>query len=87
MVPLPPVMLNKVIYFPQAGSTEVACQLFHVDPGFLSGNLHRDGGVVFYLMALIILGAVLQVLRSAEKRRPPTNSGRVLAPVAVMLAH
>lgn len=39
----------------------------HVNAGFLTGNLHRDGGVVFYAGALLILGALLQVLRSAEK--------------------
>lgn len=150
LIPLPPVMLNKVTYFLQAGSTRIAYQLFHllgvpvfqdhfslqlpeftirvakecssirsslalfltgllaarlylrkpwaravlvaitiplsvfknavrivtlsilairVDPGFLTGKLHRDGGIVFYVMALVLLGAVLQILRSTEKQR------------------
>jgi exosortase len=151
LVPLPPMMLNKVIYFLQAGSALIAYQLFHLfavpvfhdhftlqlpeftiqvakecssirsslalfitgllaahlylrkpwtrlvlvaltiplsvfknalrivtlsilairfDPGFLTGKLHRDGGIVFYLIALVIIGAVLQILRSTEKQRP-----------------
>ena len=59
------------------------CMLaIHVDPGFLTGRLHRDGGIVFYCFALIVLGAALSVLRSAEKPsstalhdlwRQPTN--------------
>lgn len=40
----------------------------HVDPRFLTGKLHRDGGILFYLIALVILCVVLQILRSAEKR-------------------
>jgi exosortase len=147
MVPLPPLILDKVIYCLQAGSTLVAYQLFQllgvpvfhdhftlqlpeftiqvakecssirsslalfitgllaarlclrkplprllvvaltiplsvvkngirivtlsilairVDPGFLTGKLHHEGGVVFYLIALIVLGAALQFLRFAE---------------------
>ena len=42
----------------------------HVNPSFLIGKLHRNGGVVFYAGALLILGALLQLLRSAEKHGP-----------------
>lgn len=46
------------------------CMLaIHVDPGFLTGKLHREGGVVFYCFALLILGAVLCILRLTEKPR------------------
>jgi exosortase len=38
----------------------------HVDPGFLVGRLHHDGGVVFFLMALGLLLPVLAVLRRSD---------------------
>ena len=38
----------------------------HVDPGFLTGQLHHEGGVVFFLLGLTILGPVLFMLRRAE---------------------
>jgi exosortase len=41
----------------------------HVDPGFLTGQLHHEGGVVFFLLALAILGPVLFMLRRAEMAR------------------
>jgi exosortase len=40
----------------------------HVDPGFLRGNLHRDGGFVFYLLILAILWPVLSLLQKSENR-------------------
>jgi exosortase len=41
----------------------------HVDPGFLTGQLHHEGGIVFYLLALVILAPVLAVLRRSELKR------------------
>lgn len=38
----------------------------YVDPSFLSGNLHRDGGFVFFLLALAILFPVLLLLQKSE---------------------
>jgi exosortase/archaeosortase family protein len=38
----------------------------YVDPGFLTGELHRQGGVVFFLIALGILGLVLRLLQNVE---------------------
>ena len=38
----------------------------HVDPGFLTGQLHREGGIVFFLLALAILAPILALLRSSE---------------------
>jgi exosortase len=43
----------------------------HVDPGFLRGNLHHDGGFVFFLLALAILFPVLLLLQKSEGRRAP----------------
>jgi exosortase len=40
----------------------------HVDPGFLRGNLHRDGGFVFYLLILAILWPILSLLQRSEAR-------------------
>ena len=38
----------------------------YVDKQFLSGDLHRDGGILFYLIACAILGLLLWRLRKSE---------------------
>jgi len=38
----------------------------YVDRGFISGDLHRDGGIVFYLIACVVLGLLLWWLRKLE---------------------
>jgi exosortase len=38
----------------------------YVDPGFLHGELHRDGGFVFFFLALVLLWPVLVGLRRSE---------------------
>lgn len=52
----------------------------YVHPGFLVGRLHREGGIVFFLMGLALLASVLALLsRSdaerglAERRKPATT--------------
>jgi exosortase len=35
----------------------------YVDPSFLHGSLHHQGGVFFFLLALVLLFAILQLLR------------------------
>jgi exosortase len=40
-----------------------------VDIGFLYGNLHRNGGILFSLIALSLLMGCLYVLRKLELRR------------------
>lgn len=42
----------------------------YVDPDFLRGNLHRDGGFVFFFLALAMLFPVLRVLEKTEKTAP-----------------
>jgi exosortase len=42
----------------------------HVDPSFLESRLHHDGGVLFFLLALMLLAPVLAFLRRAESVRP-----------------
>jgi exosortase len=41
----------------------------HVDPTFITGRLHHDGGVVFFLMALVLMAPWLVFLRRFEKGR------------------
>jgi exosortase len=45
----------------------------YVDPGFLTGRLHREGGFVFFLIALGILFPILFALQKSEgvALRPP----------------
>lgn len=40
----------------------------YVDPGFLHGRLHRDGGIVFFLLGLLLLYPVLLFLRRTESK-------------------
>ncbi|MBZ5539490.1 MAG: exosortase/archaeosortase family protein [Acidobacteriia bacterium] len=44
----------------------------YVNPGFLYGNLHREGGVVFFLLGLLLLVPVLWLLQRGEKPRRKT---------------
>jgi len=39
----------------------------YVDPGFLYGRLHHEGGVVFFLLGLVLLLPVLWLLQRGEK--------------------
>lgn len=38
-----------------------------VDRSFLSGHLHHDGGIVFFLLALFVTGMLLGILRRGER--------------------
>lgn len=42
-----------------------------VDPSFLTGRLHRHGGIVFFLIALAVIFLLLWILRRGERMRPP----------------
>jgi exosortase len=48
----------------------------YVDPGFLTGRLHRDGGVAFFLLGVALLSLILAVLR---RPRPRSSSRRLPA--------
>ncbi|MGA9484184.1 MAG: archaeosortase/exosortase family protein, partial [Candidatus Acidiferrales bacterium] len=39
----------------------------YVDPGFLTGNLHHEGGFVFFFLALAILFPALLFLQRSER--------------------
>jgi exosortase len=45
-----------------------------VDPGFLHGNLHRKGGIFFFLLALLAVLLLLWLLNRSEKGYPPRAS-------------
>lgn len=40
----------------------------YVDRGFLESSLHRDGGVIFFALALLLMSPVLLVLRRRDMR-------------------
>ena len=40
----------------------------YVDRGFLDSSLHRDGGIVFFVLALLIMAPILFLLRRGEGR-------------------
>jgi exosortase len=49
----------------------------YVDPSFLFGRLHREGGIVFFLLGLLLLLPVYLLLQEGKPRAPeakPTTS-------------
>jgi exosortase len=48
----------------------------HVDPGFLHGNLHRHGGIVFFLLALFVWLLLLWLLNRSENQVSENASHR-----------
>jgi exosortase len=46
----------------------------YVDPGFLTGRLHHEGGFAFFLLALLILWPVFLWLERSDKPRRSVNS-------------
>jgi exosortase len=52
----------------------------HVDPGFLHGNFHRHGGIVFYLLALFALLLLLWILNrtQGESSEDPIRSQKAV---------
>lgn len=45
----------------------------YVDPGFLTGRLHHDGGIVFFLLTLALLTPLFVLLYSSETALPNEN--------------
>src|SRR5438034_5248098 len=54
-----------------------------VDAGFLTGRLHHQGGIVFFMISLAVLVLLLWMLRRAEARRPPLE----LNPLKLQQSH
>ncbi len=51
----------------------------HIDAGFLTGTLHRRGGVVFFVFSLLLLLPLLWILaRSEERSLGPVGGGRIV---------
>jgi exosortase len=48
----------------------------YVDPGFLTGRLHHEGGVVFFLIGLLLLFPVFWLLQRSEKPSVPLVSAQ-----------
>jgi|SRR5690348_142204 len=45
----------------------------YVDPSFLRGSLHRDGGILFFLLALVMLWPALLLLQRSEGSHAPSR--------------
>jgi len=45
----------------------------YVNPSFLSGRLHHQGGFIFFLITLAMMGAVLYCLQKADARKPASS--------------
>jgi exosortase len=41
----------------------------YVDRGFLESSLHRDGGILFFILALLLMSPILFVLRKSERTK------------------
>jgi exosortase len=52
----------------------------YVDPGFLYGNLHREGGVVFFMIGLLLMVPVFWILQRGE-HAPSPPSAKLAAPL------
>jgi exosortase len=44
-----------------------------VDRSFLTGRLHHEGGILFLILALLVIGIVLVILRRGERGRAKTS--------------
>jgi exosortase len=40
----------------------------HVDPSFLTGRLHRQGGIIFFIIALAAVFSLIWILRISEEK-------------------
>ncbi len=49
-----------------------------VDPSFLTGRLHREGGIIYFLIALFAMGLLLWFLRRGEEKKPGAAVGNAL---------
>jgi exosortase len=47
----------------------------YVDPSFLRGRLHHDGGFVFFFLALAMIYPIFLLLKKAEEKRMPSSTG------------
>jgi len=45
----------------------------HVDPGIIESRLHREGGIPFFVVALVLLYPFVAMLIKAERRARLSN--------------
>jgi exosortase len=53
----------------------------YVDPSFLMGRLHRDGGILFFLLALVFLTPALRLLQRQEQTGDSLLQVRLKSPL------
>lgn len=51
----------------------IAMLATRVDPRFLTGKLHREGGIVFFLIALVAIFLLLWIVRRGERAKPKNH--------------
>jgi len=56
----------------------IAMLATRVDPGFLTGRLHRQGGIIFFLIALAVTFLLLWILRRGEEENPGISARRAV---------
>ena len=54
----------------------IAMLATHVDPSFLTGRLHHQGGIIFFLIALAAIFLLLWIMRRGEKEKPRIRATR-----------
>lgn len=72
MVVLPVALLKNGIRI-----VSLSLLSLHVDPSFLTGQLHHEGGIVFFLLALGLMMPFLFLLRRSEERSADVPVGYV----------
>ncbi len=56
----------------------IAMLATRVDPSFLTGRLHRQGGIIFLLIALGAIFLLLWMARRGEEEKPEIGPGRAI---------
>jgi exosortase/archaeosortase family protein len=56
----------------------IAMLATRVDPRYLTGRLHRQGGIIFLLIALLTIFLLLWVMRLGEDGKPEMKARRTM---------
>jgi exosortase len=54
----------------------------HVDPTYLTGQLHHEGGILFFVISLVLMSPVLFLLVRSERRRKTSRMSGARAATA-----
>jgi exosortase/archaeosortase family protein len=57
----------------------IAMLTTRVDPSFLTGRVHRKGGIIFFLIALAATFLLLWILRRGEEVSPGVRAKRAVS--------